>query len=798
MSGDEASVRISDKLSYVKVAGDSPRPPLDQVLQYPKKQWTALYNNPNFGASNDAYWFSQQLVFSNHFKGRIEIDRPFMNDVDVYLVHQSSTPGSEAGNIVRYQLGESQPFNLRPVKHYNMVVPIEAEAGSRIQLLMFVSTGGNVLQFEARLWREKDFQPHILSQSTLYGLYFGALLLVAFYNLFIYLSVRNTAYLFYVSHTLAMGLASATGLGLGYQYLWPESPVWNNVILGVSTSIFRASAFLFAIEFLQLRKRLPGAAWILYAAIAIDFLFVFGFAFISYETYLTFYSLPSFVGYPVALFCGFRLWRLGVKEARFYCVAWSAYVVTFIAYALASLGYLNYSPDYYSSLMVAQLIESVLFALALADRLNISKQTDFELQKMREKAAVDAQDNMALRMQFMQSELERVEQEKRTEKEVLASQAKSEFLSNVSHEIRTPMNAILGFSELMLLEENKSPLQEEYLTIINRSGHHLLNLINEVLEMSKIESGRDELRAKNTDVHELLADLRDLFSEPCRQKNLALTVECEEGVPKWVYIDGAKLRKILTNLLGNAIKFTRRGGVSLRMNAEWMEDGDLRLAVEVEDTGVGISADEFDNVFSHFKQTNSGIQSGEGTGLGMPISRDYARMMGGDLTFTSNVDQGTTFRLVITCQPGLDVEAEPSMERRPTGLPDGSPSYRILIADDQESNRKLLEKILAPIGFEVEEATNGEEAVQIFQQWKPDLILMDNRMPVMSGVEAIGKIRAASHGKEVPIIAVTANAFEEERKKIIAGGATDFIRKPLNDTELLHKIGQHLNIHYRY
>lgn len=805
---DQASIQLSDKLKYLQEDADRPPMSLDAVLATDESRWTQLDHNPNFGATEKAYWFSARLSFTSDYRGNIEIDRPFMNDVDVYLLSDPETQAAEtkqrspqliAKPIVRYQLGDRQPFSDRPVPHYNMIVPLDVKAGTTLRVLMRVSTDGMSLQFAANIWRDTDFQAHIVKQSTLYGLYFGALLLVAFYNIFVYISVRDPAYLLYVGYTLLMALASATGLGLSYQYLWPQSTTWNDLAVGVSTSAFRVFAFLFAIHFLQLPKRLPKAAMVLYAMIAIDVMFVLTSPFGSIEKLLSLYGLPSFIGYSTALLSGFILWHRGVKEARFYSIAWCAYVVVFILYALVSLGMFSYSPAYFSAFMLAQLAEAVLFALALADRLNIARENALELQKVSEQAALDAREHMAVRIQLMQTELERVEQEQKAQQEQLANRAKSEFLSNMSHEIRTPLNAILGFSELMLMEEEIPESQREYLLTINRSGEHLLNLINEVLDMSKIDAGYESLRPENVNLYKLLASMKSLFSERCRQRQLTMDVTHSANVPKAIYVDSGKLRQIIINLLSNAVKFTREGRITLRTDAELLADGQLRLIVEVEDTGVGISEDERANVFSSFKQTRSGIESGEGTGLGLAISREYARMMGGDLTYQSVLDKGSTFRLEVICEAASieDDEVQDTLHK-PVGLQADEPHYRILIVDDKASNRRLLQQILSPIGFELKQASNGAEAIELFEQWQPDLILMDNRMPVMNGSEATQKIRTSKEGKTIPIIAVTANAFEQDREKIIAQGASDFIRKPFKDTEVLSKIRSHLDITYVY
>lgn len=384
-----------------------------------------------------------------------------------------------------------------------------------------------------------------------------------------------------------------------------------------------------------------------------------------------------------------------------------------------------------------------------------------------------------------------------------ANRAKSVFLANMSHEIRTPMNAILGFSQLMLRDRDLTPQQCQYLGTINRSGEHLLALINDILEMSKIEAGRTTLNPSTFDLPALLNDLEMMFRVRTNEKKLSFSVELiGDDVPQYIVADVNKLRQVFINVLGNAVKFTEQGGVGVRVLADRKGGAGAKgpsLRVEIEDTGPGISQDEQDRVFRHFEQTKSGQQTGTGTGLGLAISREFVRLMGGDITLRSQVDKGSTFVIDLPLKEG-EAQAVQAKEkpRHVLRLQPGQPACRVLIADDIEDNRQLLAQLLAPIGFEVRLATNGAEAVKQFEEWKPCLILMDFRMPVMNGDEAIRRIRAMPGGKEPKIIAVTASALDENRQELMEIGADDFIGKPFREAELFHKIHTHVGVEYEY
>ena len=380
-----------------------------------------------------------------------------------------------------------------------------------------------------------------------------------------------------------------------------------------------------------------------------------------------------------------------------------------------------------------------------------------------------------------------------------ANRAKTIFLANMSHEIRTPMNAILGFSQLMQRDPTVTPRQRQQLDTINRSGEHLLALINDILEISKIEAGRVTLNPTAFDLHALLNDLEMMFRLRTDAKNLQFSVERIGEVPRFVVSDEGKLREVLINLLGNAVKFTKKGGIILRVRALHEETKELRLRAEIEDTGPGIAAEDMDRLFHHFEQMQAGRDAGTGTGLGLAISREFVRLMGGDITVSSQVGRGSLFGFNIALK-----EADPAAvvvkaeSRCVTGLQPGQPQYRVLVADDKEDNRELLSQMLGPVGFQIRQVADGEEAVKEFEMWNPSLILMDLRMPVVDGYEAIRRIRASVGGKDARIIAVTASAFEDTRQEVLATGADDFVSKPFRETELLEKIGRLLGVKYVY
>jgi len=381
-----------------------------------------------------------------------------------------------------------------------------------------------------------------------------------------------------------------------------------------------------------------------------------------------------------------------------------------------------------------------------------------------------------------------------------ANRAKSMFLANMSHEFRTPLNAILGFSQI-IARDNQLPLKlRDPMNIIMKSGEHLLSLINDVLDLARIESGKTRLEPVEFDLGSLIADLIDMLRIRAREKGLELRLDQSSSFPRFVRTDPAKLRQILINLIGNAIKFTKHGYITINLALASRIKGTLQheLLFSITDTGIGISKEDQKRLFNPFEQLGSSTKY-EGTGLGLSIVNEFVKLMGGQISIESDTGKGSTFKFSIVCDPvnQISTVSIPVKVDYPHKVKNAE-NYRILIVEDHTDNRAVLLSLLEPFGFQLREASNGHEGLEITRSWMPHLIFMDRRMPDMDGLSATKAIRNLAPSISPSIVAITAHAYSEEQKEMLDAGCNAFIAKPYKDSSIFDAIARFLPVSIEY
>ncbi|MET0082164.1 MAG: ATP-binding protein [Sedimenticola sp.] len=380
-----------------------------------------------------------------------------------------------------------------------------------------------------------------------------------------------------------------------------------------------------------------------------------------------------------------------------------------------------------------------------------------------------------------------------------SNRAKSVFLANMSHELRTPLNAVIGFSRLVRDSDHLTEQQRESMDIINSSGIHLLRLIDDVLDIAKIEVGHVTLETAVFNLHQMLIHVIDMLRQSAEDKRLNLSFEKEPRLPEYIIGDEMKMQRILLNLLGNAIKFTDAGDVVLYAGcSDRDQDGHFLLRFTVQDQGRGIPEEDKERIFEPFVQL--GFQAGRGTGLGLAIIRQYLDIMEGTITLESLPGEGCRFDVEIPSQvtaggEGQEVDREP---RKVIGLEPGQPVCRQMIVEDQRENSLLLQRILERFNFEIRAVENGVEAVELFSEWRPDLIWMDRRMPIMDGLEATRKIRVMPGGEDVKIVAITASVLSEMQDEIMSAGFDTVVHKPYRNEDIYSCLEDQLGLSFIY
>ncbi|MGK9018437.1 7TM diverse intracellular signaling domain-containing protein [Pseudomonas aeruginosa] len=782
----------------------------------------------NAGYSRSVFWLRLDLDYrpvasSDPRTWLLELAYPPLDKLDLYL------PDGQGGYRLAQRTGDTLPFASRPIRQNNYLFELGLEPNKPQRVYLRLESQGSI-QAPLTLWSPKAYLEEQPERIYVLGIIYGVLLVMLIYNLFIFLSVRDTSYLYYILYIASFGLYQVSVNGAGIEYFWPDSPWWANA----ATPFLIGSAALFGCQFARsfLHTR-DHSVWVdrgLLALMAVGALVMLMALTMSYAVALRLatYLALAFTGLIFA--AGILAWLRGMRVARYFIIAWTAFLLGGIVNTLMVLGYL---PNMFLTMYASQIgsaLEVGLLSLALAftglifaagilawlrgmrvARYFIIAWTAFLLGGIVNTLMVlgylpnmfltmyASQIGSALevgllslaladRINAMKEERARILQESSRKLEALnqelanSNRLKDEFLATVTHELRTPMSGVIGSLELMQTVPMDVELAEYQRTAAG-SARDMMRMVNDILALIELQAGKLYPRREPFSLRGLFDSLRAQYAPRAEEKGLRFALQLDDSLPDTLEGDAGKLAQALGYLVDNAIKFTARGSVTLRVAAGRTHDG-VALRVEVIDTGIGFDMAAGSDLYQRFVQADSSLTRGYGgLGIGLALCRKLVELLGGELTHESRPGQGSRFllRLQLT-QPAQGLAPPP---RRAGGQAVRRPEEcTVLVVEDNAINQLVTRGMLLKLGYRVRTADNGSEALELLARERPDGVLLDCQMPVMDGFATCRAIRALPGCAELPVLALTAHSHSGDRERCLAAGMSDYMAKPVKFEEL--------------
>jgi signal transduction histidine kinase/CheY-like chemotaxis protein len=713
----------------------------------------------NVGYTRSAYWLRVDLNYQpQQARGQktwlLDLAYPPLDHVDLYL------PAAEGGYQLASRSGDAWPFSQRQIKQSSFLFELALQPGQAQRVYLRVASAGSV-QAPLTLWAPTAYLEELTAHTYLLGIIYGVMLVMMLYNLFVYLSVRDASYLYYIFYIASIGLYQATSNGVGAQYLWADSPGIANAappfLIG-ATALFGAQFVRSFLQTTTLNRRLD---------MALRLMMLCGFALIVL-TLVVGYSLPlklaPYVAVPFTLLCftaGISAWHRGLRVARYFLLAWSTFLIGGLIYTLMVLGYL---PNNFFTLYASQIgaaMEVTLLSLALADRINVMKEERGQI------------------LQESSRKLETLNQQL-----AASNQLKDEFLATVSHELRTPMNGVIGSLELMQTLDMEVELAQ-YQSIAAASARDMLQMVSDMLMLTELQAGRQYGGHAPFSLRGLIEHQRNLFAARAAAKGLAFTLELDPRLPDTLVGDAGKLGQCLGYLLDNAVKFTQVGTVAVHVEVLHSSAQSLQLQIQVRDTGVGFARPAEAKLYQQFLQLDGSLtREYGGLGIGLAICRQLIELLGGHLSHASQLGQGSQFSLSLA----LDLpRGQVALSRAPSSIaaPRGagvalrsSGECRVLLVENHMLEQLLLRGMLLKLGYQVRCVDNGGGALELLRQGSIDAVLIDCQMAQDDAFAICRALRQLPGCVDLPVLAISLNA-PSERERCIAAGMSEVLSKPL-------------------
>lgn len=721
-----------------------------------------LHDKPvlNAGYSRSVFWLRLDLEYrpeqaQGDRNWLLELAYPPLDHLELYL------PDEDGSFALAQRTGDALPFDSRQIRQNNYLFELNLEPGQAKRVYLRLESQGSI-QAPLTLWAPNAYLEQQPGRIYVLGIIYGVLLVMLVYNLFIFVSVRDTSYLYYILYIASFGLYQVSVNGAGIEYFWPDSPWWANAATPFLIGAAALFGCQFARSFLHTAEHSPWVDRLLLLLMVCGVVVMLLALSVSYATALRLATYLALLFTVVIFAAGILAWLRGMRVARYFIFAWTAFLAGGIVNTLMVLGYL---PNVFLTMYASQIgsaLEVGLLSLALADRINAMKEERTRI------------------LQEAGRKLEALNQELAD-----SNRFKDEFLATVTHELRTPMNGVIGSLELMQTVKMDVEL-EQYQKTAAASARDMMRMVNDILALTELQAGKLYPRHEAFSLRGLFDGLRAHYAPRAEDKGLRFTLELEDSLPDILEGDAAKLAQALGYLLDNAIKFTNEGGVTLQVGRTGNPGNNLPLSVVVSDTGIGFAQSEGD-LYQRFHQLDGSMtRKYGGLGIGLAICRQLVDLLGGSLSHESQPGVGSRFRLNV---PLTLPEQQPAPALRSQRLSSGvalrqAQQCTVLIVEDNAINQLVTRGMLLKLGYRVRTADNGAEALELLRGETVDAVLLDCQMPVMDGFATCRAIRALPGCAELPVLAITAHSHSGDRERCLAAGMSDYLAKPVKFEEL--------------